>query len=164
MYRKVGVVGRKSVDSIYSILLPWLQIHTLNQSLARPDISPRPPFAPATPERMYRCEVCHKTAPPHTPAHKITVESRRVSYPLRPKVFACWKWQGNRRKFVRPDDPGGVGPQIAREVTACPGCARRLEKEAEDCEQDAVERLDAFSFYLSRTKTGRAPPLLALLN
>lgn len=152
------------MDSIYSILLTWLQIHTLNQSLARPDISPRPPFVPATAERMYRCEVCRKTAAPHTPAHKITVESRRVTYPLREKVFACWKWQGGRRKFVRPDDPGGVGPQIAREVTACPDCARRLQKEAEAPERDTEERLDAFSFYLLRTGKARAPPLYALSN
>jgi hypothetical protein len=88
---------------------------------------------------------------------------RRVSYPLRPKVFACWKRQGDRRKFVRPDDPGGVGHQIAREVTACPDCARHLEKETEEYERDAEEQHDALSFVLLRVDAGgRAPPLWAL--
>ena len=104
---------------------------------------------------MYQCEVCGKTAPPHTPAHKITIETRRVSYPLRPKVFACWKRQGDRRKFVRPDDPGGIGRQIAREVTACPACARRLEEEHERVVEEPFATL---LFIFPGTDAGRAPP------
>ena len=107
---------------------------------------------------MYRCELCGKTAPPHTPAHKITVETRRVAYPLRPKVFACWKWQGDRRKFVRPDDPGGVGRQVAREVTACPDCARRAEQEVEESERDAGGAHDTLPRILLSSAAGRAPP------
>lgn len=83
-------------------------------------------------------------------------------YPLRPKVFACWKWQGDRRKFVRPDDPGGSGRQISREVTACPDCARRLEKAPEDQERDAGARHVAPSFVRQGLGTGRAPPSWSL--
>jgi hypothetical protein len=108
---------------------------------------------------MYQCEVCGKTAPPHTPAHKITVETRRVSYPLRPKVFACWKQEGNRRKFVRPNDPGGIGRQMAREVTACPACARRLEEEFTESEREIEEPYHTLLFVLMNTGVGRAPPL-----
>ena len=111
---------------------------------------------------MYRCELCGKTAPPHTPAHKITVEARRVTYPLRPKVFACWKWQGDRRKFARPDDPGGVGRQISREVTACPDCARRAEEQSEVHESDAEGRGGTLSHALTKYGGGRAPPPQAL--
>jgi hypothetical protein len=81
---------------------------------------------------------------------------------MRPKVFACWKWQGDRRKFVRPDDPGGVGRQIAREVTACPECARRLEKEAEEDERGAAGPHDTLPSFSPGTGAGRAPPLRVL--
>jgi hypothetical protein len=110
---------------------------------------------------MYRCELCGKTAPPHTPAHKITVATRRATYPLRPKVFACWKWQNGRRKFVRPDDPGGVGRQVSREVSACPDCARRAEEQPEVHELDAEGRRCALPHALMEHSGGRAPPLRA---
>ena len=111
---------------------------------------------------MYRCELCGKTAPPHTPAHKIAVETRRVTHPLRPKVFACWKWQGGRRKFVRPDDPGGVGRQLTREVTACPDCARRDAEQIEGHEQDAGGQGGALPHALTNYGGGRAPPSVTL--
>lgn len=111
---------------------------------------------------MFRCELCGKTAPPHTPAHKIAVETRRAAYPLRPKVFACWKWQNGRRKFVRPDDPGGTGRQVSREVTACPDCARRAEEQNVCHEPDAEGRGGALPHTLMKYGCGRAPPLQAL--
>ena len=107
---------------------------------------------------MYRCGLCGKTAPPHTPAYKVTVETRRVTYPLRPKVFACRKWQNGRRKFVRPDDPGGVGRQVAREVTACPDCARRVDEAPAEDERDAGKPRSSIPFILPCVGVGRAPP------
>jgi hypothetical protein len=76
---------------------------------------------------MYKCQVCGNVTPPRTPAHKITLETRPVFYPHRPKANACWVWRGERRKFVTPDDRGGSGRECAREIVACPGCARRFE-------------------------------------
>ena len=107
---------------------------------------------------MYRCELCGKTVPPHTPAHKIAVATRGATYPLRPKVFACWKWQNGRRKFVRPDDPGGVGRQVSREVTACPDCARRAEEQSEVHGSDAGGPGGALPHGLTNYPGGRAPP------
>jgi hypothetical protein len=83
-------------------------------------------------------------------------------YPLRPKVFACWKWQNGRRKFVRPDDPGGVGRQVSREVTACPDCARRAEEQSIVHELDAEGPGGAPPQGLTNYAVGRAPPLPAL--
>lgn len=76
---------------------------------------------------------------------------------MRPKVFACRKRRGDGRKLVRPDDPGGVGRQIAREVTACPDCARRASAEATR-ERDA-ERPHGTVPFILKVCAGRAPPL-----
>jgi hypothetical protein len=107
---------------------------------------------------MYRCGLCGKTAPPHTQAYKVTVETRRATYPLRPKVFACWKWEKGRRKFVRPDDPGGIGRQVAREVTACPDCARRVGEETAADGLDVGIPRGNLPRTSPRVGFGRAPP------
>ncbi|HZS08630.1 MAG TPA: hypothetical protein VFD58_27600 [Blastocatellia bacterium] len=75
---------------------------------------------------MYKCEICGQNSQPRTPAYKVTIETRAVLYPERPKANSCWKLRGDRRKFVHPDDPGGTGEECAREVTVCARCAANL--------------------------------------
>jgi len=69
---------------------------------------------------MYRCGICTKTIAPRTSlGGKVTTRFRPHRHPARAKA--------NRRirvddKWVRPDDPGGIGQQIVAEVDACPLC------------------------------------------
>ena len=95
--------------------------------LAAPDFS-HPAHLRQTPaDSMYQCEVCGHITPPRTPSEKITVVTRNAVYPFRPKVFGCWKrLPGGGSKFTRTDDKGGTGPQVVRELTACPECAPRF--------------------------------------
>ncbi|MEW6207515.1 MAG: hypothetical protein AB1631_04055 [Acidobacteriota bacterium] len=76
---------------------------------------------------MYKCEICGTVSAPRTPAHKVVIQTRRATYPFRQKVNACWKWKGDRRKFVHTDDPGGAGWECAREALVCATCAQRLK-------------------------------------
>jgi hypothetical protein len=50
--------------------------------------------------RMYICQICRKTVPPHTPAHRIPVELRTRRYPRRHKANLVF----GKRKPVRKDD------------------------------------------------------------
>src|ERR1051326_5467338 len=81
---------------------------------------------PALADSMYKCEICGHVSPPRTAAHKVILQTRPVFYPARPKVNACWKREGDRRKFVRTNDPGGAGQECVREVTACAACASKF--------------------------------------
>src|ERR1051325_1192510 len=81
---------------------------------------------PASADSMYKCEICGHVPPPRTSAHKVILQTRPVFYPARPKVNTCWKWKGDRRKFVRTDDPGGTGRECVQEVTACAACASKF--------------------------------------
>lgn len=67
---------------------------------------------------MYTCQICKKAVPPNTKAFRIPVEFRKSIYPERKNVFLVRR--NHKEKPV--DDPGGVGQEIAREVTACPQC------------------------------------------
>ena len=69
---------------------------------------------------MYRCAVCGSVVPPSTPSNRVTVETRPVEYPPRPKVHWHPPKDGGKGKWV--DDPGGRGSQIARELRMCPRC------------------------------------------
>lgn len=68
---------------------------------------------------MYRCEICREIVPPHTPSHRVTVETRPVQYPFRSDANTVLV-KGKREKR---HDPGGSGREIVREVIACPRCA-----------------------------------------
>ncbi len=70
---------------------------------------------------MYRCAICNTVVPSHTPAHRLTVESRTLTYPKREKAHAFRR----ERQRLHHDDPGGIGTAISREVLACVICARR---------------------------------------
>jgi hypothetical protein len=74
---------------------------------------------------MFRCEICGNVSQPRQPSFKIPVETRAVIYPKRSRVNACKKEFPRGRRFVRTDDPGGVGREAAREATACGECAER---------------------------------------
>ena len=76
---------------------------------------------------MYKCELCGTVSAPRTPAQKVILQTRRATYPHHQKVNACWKWIGDRRRFVRTDDPGGVGWECAREALVCESCAKKLK-------------------------------------
>ena len=78
---------------------------------------------------MYRCDVCGSVAPPRTPCNRITVETRPVEYPLRPKVH--WQPPNDDHKGKWVDDPGGTGTAIVRELRACADCAARLREPEE---------------------------------
>jgi len=69
---------------------------------------------------MYRCEVCKEVVAPKTPVTRIVTETRAVQYPYRPEVNREI-YRGKER--IKPDDPGGSGREIVREVIACPRCA-----------------------------------------
>ena len=76
---------------------------------------------------MYTCQLCGKNSQPRTPAHRITITTRSVDYSYRPKVNGCWKFIKERRKYVRTDDPGGLGFEAEREVIVCPECAAKWQ-------------------------------------
>jgi hypothetical protein len=70
---------------------------------------------------MYRCDVCDSVVPANTPCNRITIETRVVEYPMRPKVHWIPPKDGGKGKWI--DDPGGRGTRIVRELRACPPCA-----------------------------------------
>ena len=70
---------------------------------------------------MYRCEICKQVVPPHTPSHRIVVETRPAVYPHRPDANRVRQ----KHKIETRDDRGGVGREIARERIACPACAAK---------------------------------------
>ena len=67
---------------------------------------------------MYKCQICKKIASPGTKSFRIPVQFRNRKYPERESVFRVRR--DGKEKLV--DDPGGVGREIVREVTACPEC------------------------------------------
>jgi hypothetical protein len=82
---------------------------------------------PVTAEDMYKCQICGNNSQARVPAYKITIEIRPVRYPRREKANACYKRRPDGiTKFVRTDDPGGIGSETVREVIACPDCAAKL--------------------------------------
>jgi hypothetical protein len=73
---------------------------------------------------MYRCDVCDSVVPANTPAERVTVETRVIEHPHRPKAH----WQPPRppaTKGKRVDDPGGTGTAIVREAIVCARCAEK---------------------------------------
>lgn len=73
---------------------------------------------------MYTCELCQKTVPPQTKAHRLTVEQRPRHYPKRLNANRVQQ----DRKIYYTDDSGGNGYEIAREVVACPECAANYRR------------------------------------
>jgi hypothetical protein len=69
---------------------------------------------------MYRCDQCHELVLPNTPAHRVIVETRPVTYPYRREAN---KFTRKHKNELR-DDPGGTGAEIVRERTLCPTCAQ----------------------------------------
>lgn len=73
---------------------------------------------------MYRCELCRRVVPPRTSEERVIIEVRDTRHPTRSSSQAPNKRGGRTNRKRWRDDPGGAGPQIAREVRACPDCAR----------------------------------------
>ena len=62
-----------------------------------------------------------------TPSVRLVVEARPKTYRYRPRANRIVRLDAKGKpKEVFIDDPGGVGREAAREVTACPDCAARL--------------------------------------
>ena len=104
---------------------------------------------------MYKCQLCGDVVAPHTPAFRITMETRARHYPRRhhansfsnepprprkgkaaprpmpPRFDVKAALRKGREvdvqgKTVYVDDSGGEGREIVREITVCPYCARQL--------------------------------------
>jgi hypothetical protein len=69
---------------------------------------------------MYKCQVCQQIASPNTKAQRLTLETRVRVYPFRRAVN---RLAYVKKEWIHPDDKGGTGREIVREVIACPQCA-----------------------------------------
>ena len=79
---------------------------------------------------MFRCELCKhvpefkhrgpKVLPAGTRSTRVPIKLRATEYPSRPKANKV----RIGRKLRLFDDPGGAGYELAKEVLACPTCAR----------------------------------------
>jgi hypothetical protein len=70
---------------------------------------------------MYVCDICHQVQPPQTPSSRVVIETRATTYARRTDANTFTKHHVTKYR----DDPGGTGCEIARELTACPACARQ---------------------------------------
>lgn len=66
---------------------------------------------------MFRCERCQSLVPPDVPVTRLIAETRPVIYPRRPGA------NRKSKKGIKPDDAGGRGFEIVRELNVCPDCA-----------------------------------------
>jgi hypothetical protein len=76
---------------------------------------------------MYRCEHCNEVVPPGVSAVKRVVEFRERSYPVR-QLTSSRPGKSKGRRGRRPDDPGGDGREIVRELLVCPSCAETIDQ------------------------------------
>ncbi len=83
---------------------------------------------------MYRCQICNTVSPVATPSHKVTLESRPMEYPSRPKAHSMRVG----RKLKSFDDPGGSGFEIVKEVLACRSCAEEHAKAQAEAAESAT--------------------------
>lgn len=76
---------------------------------------------------------------PRTPCKKVVVQTVMFHHSHRPKVHRRWgiDKQG-KPKIEWIDDKGGIGPQIAREVAACPDCSLRHEQNKEKMQKEQL--------------------------
>lgn len=74
---------------------------------------------------MFRCDVCASVAPPNTRCNRLLVETRPADHPARDKAHWHPPRRGGAGKGKWVADPGGHGPQIAREIRACEPCAAK---------------------------------------
>lgn len=69
---------------------------------------------------MFRCYFCKQITPPRTTRHSVVIETR-------PKQYSARRREPKRRSFrdrdAAPEDRGGQGVEIIKEVDACPKCA-----------------------------------------
>jgi hypothetical protein len=73
---------------------------------------------------MFRCYFCQQVTPPKTTRHTVIIETREKQYSTRRRES-----KGGRRNFRSRDEPpqdrGGKGIEISKEVPACPACAAK---------------------------------------
>ncbi|PYS12326.1 MAG: hypothetical protein DMG15_14650 [Acidobacteria bacterium] len=77
---------------------------------------------------MYKCQICGNISEPRSPAFRLTLKTRDVYYKKREKVNGCYKrLPSGGTKFVRTDDPGGVGRECVHEAIVCHACFVKLK-------------------------------------
>lgn len=72
---------------------------------------------------MYRCDNCDVVSPPHEKRHAVVVATKSHQFPFRE---AAHRFRVGGKEIVK-DDPGGTGPQIAREIGVCASCRSLIE-------------------------------------
>jgi hypothetical protein len=79
---------------------------------------------------MYKCQICNKVAPAGSRCTLVVAEQTTHEHPFRGYAHKAKREDGKVEYF--PDE-GGYGPQIKRELKACPNCADifKAQKEAE---------------------------------
>ena len=78
---------------------------------------------------MFNCGVCGKTSQAGERAVRVSMESRRATYPAIKAAHHYWDQDGRE---IWKDDPGGEGPQIVKEVLAHKECTQLVLKKQED--------------------------------
>ena len=71
---------------------------------------------------MFRCYFCKKITAPKTTRHSVVIETREKTYVSRRRES---KRRGFRDRNETPEDRGGSGIEIIKEVDACPECAAK---------------------------------------
>lgn len=81
---------------------------------------------------MFVCNFCRQVTKPRVKCNKIVFKSVMFNHPHRARVLKRWgvDKQG-KKKLEWVDDRGGVGPQVEKEINACPDCAEQYFKRKE---------------------------------
>lgn len=73
---------------------------------------------------MFRCQLCQRVVPPHTPCQHLVLKRRSKEYPYRSRANSFVRTNDTgKRKEYHTDDPGGKGEEVVQEVIVCPACA-----------------------------------------
>ncbi len=74
---------------------------------------------------MFRCYFCKQVTPPKTTRHTVIIETREKQYSTRRRESKGGPRRGFRGRDEPPQDRGGKGIEISKEVPACPACAAK---------------------------------------
>lgn len=75
---------------------------------------------------MFKCYFCNEVTPPGTTRHSVVIETREKRYAAKRREYKGGGRGGGRfRRDDTPQDRGGAGVEIMKEVPACPACAAK---------------------------------------